>query len=272
MAKGKQKKAKSTPAKPGEEAAVNEEEGVARPLFLDEMTPSMIRDYLARTQSIIIPLGATEPHGDHLPVGTDSFCALGLCERLSSQTGLAIAPSMPYGYLDRMIGHPGAITLSRETYGAVVAELFEQFAQSGVRFFVIASGHGPNRASILEGVRRVVERHRAQFLVVEWYLLAERYMEGLFGTPDIGHGGIVEVAAMRQYRSELVHMERATPDSFTSWVPGVIAFPYQRTAVVADASAVMKADPGRMAQLMAAVERETIELVRDALAAFRTVP
>ena len=105
----------------------------ARPVFLDEMTPSAIRSYIAEKQGLIMPLGATEPHGEHLPIGTDSFCVLGLCERLSSQTGLAIAPSMLYGYLDRMIGHAGAVTLSRETYCAVVAELSEQFAQSGVR-------------------------------------------------------------------------------------------------------------------------------------------
>lgn len=120
----------------------------------------------------------------------------------------------------------------------------------------------------MEGIRSVVERYRAQFILVEWWVVAAQHIEDLMGTADVGHGGAAEMAAMLHYRPELVRLEEVSPESFETSVPGITLFPLQKTANAADASAVVRATPEKMEQLMAAVERQVVEQVLEALATF----
>ena len=241
---------------------------MAQSLFLDDMTPPEIDSYIGDKHSILIPLGVTEPHGDHLPVGTDSICAVGLCETLSRELGFAIAPPVFYGLLDRMVGHTGALTLSRSTYTVLLEEIFEQLAAAHIQFVVVCNGHGPNRLPIIDAIRRNVARHSMQFLIVEWWMVAAQYIQGLFDTADIGHGGIGEVSAILHYHPELVKFDRITQSSFGREVPGVTAFPLQKTAMADDSSCLINPDKERMRELMLTVEHHVVEAIQHAYALF----
>ena len=52
-------------------------------MFIEEMTSEAFLVGLDKTRTVLIPVGATEGHGAHLPLGTDSFQALDVCRRLS---------------------------------------------------------------------------------------------------------------------------------------------------------------------------------------------
>ena len=76
--------------------SLGREEG--EPLILQEMTWTDVRDYLEECDMVIIPIGSTEQHGPHLPLGTDYYEALGMSKLISARTGVVVAPVLLAGY------------------------------------------------------------------------------------------------------------------------------------------------------------------------------
>jgi len=68
------------------------------PLVLQEMTWTDVKDYLKTSDMVIIPLGSTEQHGLHMPLGTDYYEALGMSKIISARAGVVVAPVLLAGY------------------------------------------------------------------------------------------------------------------------------------------------------------------------------
>lgn len=78
----------------------------------------------------LLPLGATEPHGPHAPLSTDTLISIGVCrraaERLHGELDVLVLPALPYGVTRYGAAFPGAISIGEETLRAVVAEICER--------------------------------------------------------------------------------------------------------------------------------------------------
>lgn len=119
----------------------------------------------------IVPVGATEPHGPHLPLDTDVTIAraqsLRGAELLEAEGVPAVVlPPVCYGITRLAEGFEGRITLRPGTLWALMEDLIESLAEQGIRQVVIASGHlEPEHLRILHGVvldHAVRARGRAQ--------------------------------------------------------------------------------------------------------------
>jgi creatinine amidohydrolase len=85
------------------------------PIFLDELTTEEVRA-LGKTSVAIVPVGSVEPHGPHLPLGTDTTISVEASVRavaLLAARGVEalVAPSIPYGVTDYARGFPGALSI-----------------------------------------------------------------------------------------------------------------------------------------------------------------
>jgi creatinine amidohydrolase len=93
----------------------------------------------------VLPVGATEQHGSHLPTGTDTLLAEEVSVAAASRTGDVVLPSLPYGC---SLGHtshwPGTISLMPVTMTAVVVEIGRWVHASGFHKLVIVNGHATN--------------------------------------------------------------------------------------------------------------------------------
>ena len=102
-------------------------------------------DMAARAgQSILaVPLGSTEQHGPHLPIGTDTTVALAVAERLAAaRPDVVVAPPIPYGSAGEHAGFPGTLSIGAAALELVIVELVRSAdAFAGV---VLVSGHGGN--------------------------------------------------------------------------------------------------------------------------------
>jgi creatinine amidohydrolase len=102
------------------------------------MTPVAVRDRLRARPTLLVPVGTTEQHGPHLPLGCDSLIVERLADDLSAASGIPRAPAIEYGVQPPTHPLPGGAALRRKTLHRVMNELIESWEEgAGVREFVI---------------------------------------------------------------------------------------------------------------------------------------
>jgi mycofactocin system creatininase family protein len=112
-----------------------------------------------RTSSILaVPLGATEQHGPHLPLSTDTDLAVELCTRLAAaRTDVLVAPAVGYGSSGEHAGFAGTLSIGQAALELLIVELGRSAAES-FEHLLLVSAHGGNA----EPVARAVTRLRAE--------------------------------------------------------------------------------------------------------------
>jgi creatinine amidohydrolase len=108
------------------------------------MTWPEVKAYLESSDMVIIPLGSTEQHGPHLPLGTDTFEALEISKQISAETGVVIAPVLTVGYSIYHAGFPGTLSISPETMEQVLFEVVATMIDHGFRRIMLFNYHGGN--------------------------------------------------------------------------------------------------------------------------------
>lgn len=109
---------------------------------------------MAGRSILAVPLGSTEQHGPHLPLGTDSAVAVALAERLAAaRPDVLVAPLLPYGSAGEHAAFPGTLSIGAAALELVLLELVRSAdAFAGV---VLVSGHGGNAAPLAAAVGRL---------------------------------------------------------------------------------------------------------------------
>ncbi len=117
---------------------------------LERLTwPEVERRLEAGWDTVLVPLGATEQHGPHLPLGTDSLIGAELAARAARRLGRAlVAPVLPLGASAEHRDFPGTLSLGHETVAAVVTDLCAWLHDRGFRQVVVFSAHGGNRRAL----------------------------------------------------------------------------------------------------------------------------
>jgi creatinine amidohydrolase len=108
------------------------------PWRIKEMTPGAVRERLLERPTLIVPVGTTEQHGPHLPLGCDTIIVERLADDLSAAFGAPRSPTLEYGVHAPAAAFPGGAALRRRTLHRVMNELIESWEEgAGVREFVI---------------------------------------------------------------------------------------------------------------------------------------
>ena len=101
--------------------------------------------------TLVVPLGATEQHGAHLPLGTDTAVAVAVCQRVAARRAdVVVAPALPYGSSGEHAGFAGTLSIGQAALELVVVELVR--SADGFAGVVLASGHGGNAAPLARAV------------------------------------------------------------------------------------------------------------------------
>jgi creatinine amidohydrolase len=124
---------------------------------LADMTwPEVATAVAAGMTTVILPLGATEQHGPHLPLGVDTFRAAALAERVAACLPQALlAPVLPIGCSDEHSGFPGLLSLNPETLAALILDCAHRMVAWGVRRLVLISAHGGNDTALAYAAERL---------------------------------------------------------------------------------------------------------------------
>jgi len=115
-----------------------------------------------RSKIVVIPLGALEQHGRHLPTLTDTIITTELAERIDSALGDAVLtlPTLWLGASDHHLAFPGTVSFSLETYVRVLCDIVESIIHGGFRKLFFLNGHGGNLVPGIMAINMVKQRHR----------------------------------------------------------------------------------------------------------------
>ncbi|MCR8657144.1 creatininase family protein [Paenibacillus endoradicis] len=99
---------------------------------------------------VILPIGATEQHGPHLPTFTDTLINEGMLtaafDQLPDDCNIWTLAAIPYGKSNEHYGQPGTITLSAQTLMSIVLDIADSLTQSGFKKLLLFNTHGGNSA------------------------------------------------------------------------------------------------------------------------------
>ena len=150
---------------------------------------------------VVLPVGAIEQHGPHLPCSVDSVISSGVIgkalEKLPAEIrAFGMAP-ITYGKSDEHLHFPGTMTLTGPTLLATIIELGESVYRAGFRKFLMPNGHG-GQPQVLEMAAREMRLRHGDFLVIPYHVSRLAM-----------HAGHSETALMMALAPDTVHMERA---------------------------------------------------------------
>jgi creatinine amidohydrolase len=158
----------------------------------------------------LLPVGATEQHGPHLPTGTDTIIATGLCHAVSARTGAPVLPAVAVGC---SYGHgtalPGTLSLTPERLSDTIRDTVGWLAGSGIRRVLAVNGHFGNQSSLATaGDHLRHERPELRFGVLNWWTLTPEITAETLADGDDVHANRAETALMMALAPDMVRLDQ----------------------------------------------------------------
>src|SRR5579872_1969447 len=137
---------------------------------------------------VVIPIGATEQHGPHLPMQTDTITTEVTVLRAAKEARVVVAPAIAYGNSRQNIGFAGTVSVRPSIFGEFVKDVCHSLLRHGFDKIVVVNGHGGNAAVLTVALEEFhLETGAAVALVKCWQLAS---MEPPPGAPEFeGHAG-----------------------------------------------------------------------------------
>jgi creatinine amidohydrolase len=193
---------------------------------LAHLTWPEVRDAIDRGTGAILPIGATEQHGLHLPLATDALLASALAREIAGAADMVVAPAVSYGYRSRPLsgggsGFIGTTSLRARTLMDVVEDVVRDLLRHGFTRVVLLNWHMENQNFIYESAWLAVEHRadpgaRVMILETPFRDLPDDLRDLMWpdGFPGWGveHAARFETSLMLHLHPELVLEERAVDD------------------------------------------------------------
>ncbi|WP_435094903.1 creatininase family protein [Halorubrum sp. N11] len=197
---------------------------------LADATWTDVRD--AAVDVAFVPVGSTEQHGPHAPLGTDTLDAVAVAEAGAAASEaaesepaseVAVTPPIPVGVAEEHRAFDGTMWVSPDTFRAYVREAAESLPAHGVDHVVFVNGHGGNVEALAEVARRFSrdDAHDGYAVAFTWFEAVGEH------AADMGHAGPLETALLRATNPDLVREDRVEAardggaDRWGEWVSGV---------------------------------------------------
>jgi creatinine amidohydrolase len=195
------------------------------PLF-EEMTSPEVGEAIKQGAAILLSMGATEQHGAHLPLGSDTMQGLDIARRAVFQLrkeGIPaiVGPAIPYGPRPFLSETPreyaGTINVTNGTLKILLEEICRELIAQGFRRLYIVLANAESDPPMQLVAKELSEETEANVVTLNWLVgIRPGYKGILRSDKPQGHGGEGETARMLATAPEFVRMEKARP-----WHPTV---------------------------------------------------
>jgi creatinine amidohydrolase len=169
---------------------------------------------LSKDSIIVLPLGAIEQHGPHLPMSTDFVVAdaagRAVVEAVGTEVDAWLLPTLPFTKSNEHAWSPGTMWLSATTLMAVLDDIGRSIATTPARRVLFINGHGGNSALVQVMNRELRLKYGLQTFLAHPHMPADQ--GGSSAASELGmgiHGGMDETSVMLHLQPELVDMSLA---------------------------------------------------------------
>lgn len=170
---------------------------------------------VSETPIALLPFGAIEEHGPHLPLGTDALAAGSLASLICDAADVIELPVMPYGQVWSLEHFDGSLSVSDDTLISLVLELAQGLERVGVKGLVLLSAHLGNAAALKKASRALEERGGIPALVLTYpglSAVAREVREAPESHPAIMHADELETSIMLALHPDQVRMDDAVAE------------------------------------------------------------
>ena len=177
----------------------------------------------ADTDLAVVPVGSTEQHGPHGPLGTDTLTARAVAdagvERCDHE--VVVAPAIPVGVAEEHRQFTGTLWVSEDNFRAYVRDVVTSLAHHGFDRVVLANGHGGNVDALREVAGTITRHDDAYAVPFTWFEAVGEH------SSEMGHGGPLETSLLLATHPDLVATDRLESardggrDGWGEWRRGV---------------------------------------------------
>ncbi|GAB3420259.1 creatininase family protein [Haloparvum alkalitolerans] len=177
---------------------------------LERMTWRDVEAATAETSTLLLPVGATEQHGHHMPLGVDTLMPEAIGERVAEEVPALLAPAVPYGVSEHHTFKPGTFTVESETFRRYVRDVAGSAAEWGIDNVLLLNGHYLAQDPELEVVVRDL---RTEFDLAAFHVpLIDVFSDAAARVRDSSvtfHASEFETSLMLELFPDLVRMDEA---------------------------------------------------------------
>ncbi|MBN2981865.1 MULTISPECIES: creatininase family protein [Cohnella] len=181
-----------------------------------KMTAETAEAALARHPVALLPMGAVEAHGAHLPLGTDNLLAEGVARMVAERLDHAlILPTIGYGQVWSLRDFPGTLSVSNEVLIGLIADIGRSLYRQGVKVLAIINGHVGNQVAMKEAARVLYEECPLKVLYLTYPGVGgviSEVIESERAHPSYFHACEIETSYMLYVAPEQVDMAKAVND------------------------------------------------------------
>jgi creatinine amidohydrolase len=213
---------------------------------LDELSWIDVAAHIAREPRLIIPIGAMEQHGPHLPLGSNVLIARHLALDLSREFGVLRAPTLYYGVNVSSERHyAGTASLRQKTLHRALNELLATWETQGITEFILVTAH--RHEPHLDALATLITAIARVRVISIWDVDIADLLDA---QPGPLHAGEAETSLMLFLYPELVRMDRArnfelAPEAFQRYIRGQLPAPPPGGAGVVGHPLAASTDKGR---------------------------
>ena len=196
---------------------------VATSRRLTEIDSRSFERRVASNPLVIVPVGALEAHGPHLPLGADQIQAEETALALADRVDGLVAPTIPYGSAPGARRFPGTVSLSMQQLETHVEGVLGELARSGVHRILVLSGHGErgHMAALREAAEHAmrVDPHLKVVVLCDYEFVYE--LRGKESPASDGHAGLLETSRLLALVPQMVGSARPVVEyRHSPFVPG----------------------------------------------------
>jgi len=161
-----------------------------------DLTWDEVKEKLPNIGTVILPVGSCEQHSLHLPLGTDTYSAIHLSEKVAEalKGKVYVLPPIWYGISPHHMNFPGTITLSEDTLISLVLDIAYSLKQHGIEKLVIINGHGGNIPALTIALREIRDGLGMKAALINPWLFISDITEKVLESKIWGHAGEFETS------------------------------------------------------------------------------
>ena len=174
-------------------------------VLVENMSWPEFEEAMQGSDLVIVPVGSTEQHGFHNPLGTDTKIAYHCASMIGAKAEAPVLPAIPFGHAEGIKGFPGTLTLDTMLMRDFLFAYAENYVKHGARRFLFVRGHGGNKDAIELAMEDLHQAYGCVSFANEWWTTLPHLNEEW---PCDDHGGHFETSMMMAVDESIIEKDQ----------------------------------------------------------------